>query len=704
MTENENMIQWQEANERYLSAALNWLRLKLRRLADSVGDDAAPAAEQAKTDAEIAEAAAVTAEAEKAQSAPALVILCRRFGLSPFERDVLLLCIAMELDTRTPGLCARAQSEPNRGYPTFALAMALFDQPAWDVLSAERPLRYWRLIDVNPLAAQSLIMAPLRADTRIVNYIKGLNTPDDRLPSLLAPFDVPEGDILLPPSQQQAVETVVRRIRQSIDGKPPPVTQLTGLDSVGKQLVARRAAFELGLNLYRIPTQLLPASTTELEALARLWQRESFLLPVALYLDAHDYGAGDKSGNGDRSILLSLHRFMARTGGIFFISTREIWSDLGSLTTVVEVRKPTAVEQREVWAASLEEAAASDTTVSVAEDARRSPPLLAGQFNLNVTTIREIVERAAGASRGNGEAGNGEAGNGGIQHDGLWDDCLMNTGPKLDTLAQRLDPRATWDDIVLSDETVQLLHCIADQVSRRSTVYDDWGFRAKMNRGLGISALFTGDSGTGKTMAAEVIANELRLNLYRIDLSGVVSKYIGETEKNLRRLFDAAEDGGAILFFDEADALFGKRSEVKDSHDRYANIEINYLLQRMESYNGLAILATNMKSALDEAFVRRLRFIVNFPFPGLKERKMIFRKVFPAGVPRTNLDYQRLAGLNLAGGSIHNIAVNAAFMAAREGVPVSMPLVLNAARIEFRKTDRPIKEKDFRWTEPGRTV
>jgi SpoVK/Ycf46/Vps4 family AAA+-type ATPase len=218
-----------------------------------------------------------------------------------------------------------------------------------------------------------------------------------------------------------------------------------------------------------------------------------------------------------------------------------------------------------------------------------------------------------------------------------------------------------------------------------------------MSRGLGISALFAGDSGTGKTMAAEVIATHLRLDLYRIDLSAVVSKYIGETEKNLRRLFDAAEMGGAILFFDEADALFGKRSEVKDSHDRYANIEINYLLQRMEAYRGLAILATNMKSALDQAFLRRLRFVVNFPFPGVAERKAIWQKVFPSGVPRADLDYDRLARLNVAGGNIYSIALNASFMAARASSAVTMPLVLEAARAEFRKLERPINEMDFRW-------
>jgi SpoVK/Ycf46/Vps4 family AAA+-type ATPase len=217
-----------------------------------------------------------------------------------------------------------------------------------------------------------------------------------------------------------------------------------------------------------------------------------------------------------------------------------------------------------------------------------------------------------------------------------------------------------------------------------------------MSRGFGISALFAGETGTGKTMAAEVIANDLRLNLYRIDLSAVVSKYIGETEKNLRRLFDAAEDGGAILFFDEADALFGKRSEVKDSHDRYANIEINYLLQRMEAYSGLAILATNVKSALDQAFMRRLRFVVNFPFPSVAERKGIWQKVFPPQAPVKDLDADRLARLNLTGGNIACVALNAAFNAAQAGVPVTMPLILEAARTELRKLGRVINELEFR--------
>jgi SpoVK/Ycf46/Vps4 family AAA+-type ATPase len=351
------------------------------------------------------------------------------------------------------------------------------------------------------------------------------------------------------------------------------------------------------------------------------------------------------------------------------------------VAVTVDITKPSAAEQAAAWESALGLAA------------KESPAQLAAQFNLSFPTIRQLARDALSEQTDRAPL-----------HDRLWEACLASTRPQLDVLAERINPKATWDDIVLPEAESALLHHIAEQVAQRTTVYEKWGFGEKMSRGLGISALFAGDSGTGKTMAAEVIANELRLNLYRIDLSAVVSKYIGETEKNLRRMFDAAENGGAILFFDEADALFGKRSEVKDSHDRYANIEINYLLQRMEAYRGLAILATNMKSALDTAFLRRLRFIVRFPFPGVAERKGIWQRVFPADMPKSALDYDRLARLNVTGGHIHNVAINAAFLAAHSGSPVTMALVLEAARAEFRKIERPINEADFRWQEPVQAV
>jgi SpoVK/Ycf46/Vps4 family AAA+-type ATPase len=225
-------------------------------------------------------------------------------------------------------------------------------------------------------------------------------------------------------------------------------------------------------------------------------------------------------------------------------------------------------------------------------------------------------------------------------------------------------------------------------------VYESWGFAARGSRGLGISALFAGASGTGKTMAAEVLANELRLDLFRIDLSQVVSKYIGETEKNLSRVFDAAEEGASILLFDEADALFGKRSEVKDSHDRYANVEVSYLLQRMEAYRGLAILTSNRKNALDQAFLRRIRFVIDFPFPEVAQRAEMWRRVFPLHTPTEGLQIDRLARLRVSGGNIQNIAIGAAFLAADAQQPVRMQHLLSATRSEFAKLETPLADAE----------
>jgi SpoVK/Ycf46/Vps4 family AAA+-type ATPase len=262
-------------------------------------------------------------------------------------------------------------------------------------------------------------------------------------------------------------------------------------------------------------------------------------------------------------------------------------------------------------------------------------------------------------------------------------------------MAQRIEPAAGWDDLVLPQPQRAVLREMLGHARHRARVYGDWGFRTKGSRGLGIGALFSGPSGTGKTMAAEVLAGELKLDLYRIDLSSVVSKYIGETEKNLRRVFDAAEDGGTILLFDEADALFGKRSEVKDSHDRYANIEVGYLLQRMEAYRGIAILTTNLKSALDPAFLRRLRFVVQFPFPDPAARAEIWRRIFPATAPIADLEPETLARLNVTGGSIRNIALGSAFLAAAASDEIRMTHLLQAARSEYAKLEKPLTDAEI---------
>ena len=613
-------------------------------------------------------AASALKTAEYASPRPALLVLSEQLGLSRFERDILLLCAAMELDTRVPSLCERAQDNRHQPYPTFALSLALFrdDEPAWDALAASSPLRFWRLLEITQPNGEPLTSSRLRADERIVNFIKGANLLDDRVATFVTRIPAPTEDSL-PPSQAALVEHIAEAwpdTRSAI--------QLSGADAATSQLVAAHAARELNRALFRLSAELLPTTPGDSETLARLWQRESRLLPLALYVDAANLEGETANAQAP------LQRFVACCNDAILVATPETAPRLEHASLRLEVARPTAAEQRDLWQTLLQDKSGT------------IPGALSGQFDLDVAALRDIAQSGLSATDDEAELGRV-----------LWEKCRQSVRPSLDNLAQRLDLKATWGDLVLPRAERQQLQQIARQIGQRSTVYDEWGFRGKMNRGLGLGALFYGESGTGKTMAAEVIANHLRLDLYRIDLSAVVSKYIGETEKNLRRLFDEAERGGAVLFFDEADALFGKRSEVKDSHDRYANIEINYLLQRMESYGGLAILATNQKSALDPAFVRRLRFIVNFPFPSAVDRRRLWQKAFPPAIPKSNLDYDRLSRLNLTGGSIHSIALNAAFGAARrKSAQITMPIVLQAARDEFAKLERPVNETDFRWLEP----
>jgi ATPase family protein associated with various cellular activities (AAA)/winged helix domain-containing protein len=705
---------WLDQNNQYLAASLEWLRLRLERVAPpppplvevkappqepvrtapqppdpnvfkkllhigSGKEEAAvpkpltllPEAKQPPYDDQIKLAAEKRAAAAKIDPPPALVMLAERFAMSDFERDTLLLCASMEFDPNMGLACALAQNNPARAYPTFALALATLDDPSWDALSPHRPPRFARLVEIAQPGGAPLTASPLRGDERVVNYIKGLNTVDDRLTGLLRPLGAVDPKTLAK-GQQANVAEIRERLRQAASQSAVPVVQLVGSDPWSRAAVGQTVCDTLNRKLYRLGVESLPSQPGDIELLARLWQRESILLGVALYVDAEGAEGAPAESSG------ALARFLSQPLGLVFVGVRDTPLRIAGESFTVEIEDATAAEQYAAWKGAFEGHGEAKDIDSIAAT-------LAGQFRLNLHDIAAVAHTAIESPGGDAEL-----------RRRVWEGCKELTRPRLDQLAQRLDAKARWEDLVLPDEQMYLMRQIAGQVRERYRVYEEWGFTNRMNRGFGISALFAGESGTGKTMAAEVIANDLGLNLYRIDLSAVVSKYIGETEKNLRRLFDAAEQGGAVLLFDEADALFGKRSEVKDSHDRYANIEINYLLQRMESFSGLAILATNMKTALDPAFMRRLRFIVNFPFPGVAERKRIWQQALPPETPSEGLDYDRLARLTVTGGNIHSIALNAAFAAAQSGRAVTMPVTLSAARMEMRKLDKPIHEGEFR--------
>ena len=642
---------WYEANQRYLNDALAVVQHYLDHGRDG------PLDQGAALDALASQSRAMPAP-------PAIEAVARSFNLSSFERDVLLLCAGVELDSGFAASCAAAQGDPRQCHATFSVAFSVFPNPHWNALSPAAPLRHFRLIELEP--GRTVTGSPLRIDERVLHHIAGTPHLDERLAGLVEPVTM--GAAPLVPSHRAVASRIVATWQRAPSWIAAPVIQLSGPDGEGKRAIAAAACAEIGASLFALPAQSANAGLDEI-TLALLFTREAALSACALLVDCDDFDVSDAA----RMAVIS--RLLGRISGPLLVTTRERCRIARRPAVLYDVANPTPAEQRGLWNAAL-----------VAKGSLAAAPtidLLMSQFDLGATAIHSacvtaLAEREDGANLG-GDLGQM-----------LWDTCRSQTRPRLDDLAQRIDVAAGWDDLVLPEVQRNLLREIAVHVRQRAKVYEAWGFASKSSRGLGVSALFSGASGTGKTMAAEVLAKELRLDLYRVDLSRVISKYIGEVEKNLRRVFDAAEEGAAILLFDEADAIFGKRAEVKDSHDRYANIEVSYLLQRMEAYRGLAILTTNMKNALDTAFLRRIRFVVQFPYPDVTQRAEIWRRAFPAETPTEGLDIQKLARLNVAGGNIRNIAMNAAFLAAEAGGPVRMLEVMLAARSEYGKLERPM--------------
>jgi ATPase family associated with various cellular activities (AAA) len=584
---------------------------------------------------------------------PAINRLAQVFGLSSFERDLLLLCAGIEMDSEIARRCADA--ERGRSLVTFGFAMAVLGEPHWSALTPSRPLRRFRLIELAPNAG--LTAAPLRIDERILHYLAGINLPDPLLQPFLGLVSAPR----LIADKHRSVAHAAAEVLAG-DVRLQSLVHLCGNDSHGQEDICFLATQANGHHLFALNSEDLPSAQQDLNHLVSLLERESLLLPAAFLIEC---GTGGFTSSA---------RFLAeKLAAPVFLATRNPVQLQRSFVRF-DLDKPSAVEQKKLWQAALGDAAAP--IASVLDD-------LAENFRLSARMIANTATLAVSSG-------------GGAAPQNLWKACRSLSRPRLEDLAQRIVPCAAWEDLVLPDMQMQVLRQLAAQVRHRMKVHETWGFSAKGRRGLGVSALFCGDSGTGKTMAAEVLAHDLDLDLYRIDLASVVSKYIGETEKNLKQVFDAAEDGGVLLLFDEADALFGKRGEVRDSHDRYANIEVGYLLQRMESYQGLAILTTNLKSSLDRAFQRRLRFTVTFPFPDAAQREAIWGKVFPTATPTGGLNTKKLSQLNVTGGSIRNIALNAAFFAADEGSPVEMTHLMEAARLEAHKIERALSEAETR--------
>lgn len=651
--EKKTIANWQDDNNACLSLLIKLVHTKFEHYFERASN-----APQVNLDAIKNRENAMTAELEQFQGAeniPAITILARQFNLSEFELQILYLLVVFEIDGSMPSLCAQFHNNPALNYPTFGMAMTLFPNPEWGAISPRSTLRYFCILNIHKYDATTLLNSPITLDERIVNYIKGLNHLDDKLTPYLLPVRG-QGNLLgskaLVESHAGIVKNICNQLSYSERKNINKVVSLSG-DHDSKNDIALGVSSSFGLFLYHLNVNALPQNAEEFDRILRVIYRESYLSPIALLVLECDQLVPGRN---------NLDQIIDKTQCLTILDAKPDALKMADVVSV-EIEKPTVDEQAGLWLKCLPDSG---------KDLARK---LADQFSFSQKNI-EVLS--------------------GLSLDNLWFECRKKARSGLGQLAQKVSSSFEWDDLILEDEAKSLLRQLAEQVVNRHLVYREWGFSKRLSRGLGISALFSGESGTGKTMAAEVIANELNLDLYKIDLSSVVSKYIGETEKNLKKVFDLAEESGAILFFDEADALFGQRSEVKDSHDRYANIEVNYLLQRMESYSGLAILATNMKSSMDNAFIRRLRFVVDFKLPDVTMRERIWQRVFPTGAPISeDVDCKRLAKINLTGGNIQSIALNSAFDAASQNSIISMNGILKSARSEFKKLDKPFKETDF---------
>ncbi|MFS0736131.1 AAA family ATPase [Sphingomonas sp. 1P06PA] len=584
------------------------------------------------------------AEVETDPAAP-LARMAAMFALSPFERDLILLAVGHQVDRGLAEAIA-ARAEAADGWPTLALALATLAEPHWSAIAPARPLRRWHLL--MPQEGPTLSTAPLIIDERLIHYLLGVDGIDPRLAGIATLDPAPPGPLAA--AHADTVARLLNALAGVAPGERLPAILLSGDDRAGLTDTARALAGAFGLVVLVLDADAVPAEPGARVRLTALLDREAALTGAMLLLRAPD------------ALPAPTLRLAEAIHAPLIVATRDA-VELDRPSLRAEIDLPGPVERAALWRATLGEARGAEA---------------------DALALRHRIGAAAIARHGAGDPAT------------LAQDCRSAGRAKVDSLAERIGGGATLDDLVLPPPERASIDAIIAQMRARPQVELGWGAASQGGRGLGVTALFAGESGTGKTMAAEAIAHALGIDLYRVDLSATVSKYIGETEKNLRRLFDAAEDAGAALLFDEADALFGKRGEVREAHDRYANLEVGYLLQRVERFAGLAILTTNLKSAIDPAFLRRLRFVITFPFPDEAARAAIWRRVLPPGMPAGAIDPDRLARLAVAGGAIRTIALNAAFIAADAGrAPVMADMVV-AARADAAKRERPLSDAETR--------
>jgi ATPase family associated with various cellular activities (AAA) len=611
-----------------------------------------------------------------------LLNLATQFELSQAEVDVLLVALAPELEPRYETLYAYLQNDVTRKHPSVNLALNLICRSAREKFKARNLFAPWacllsnyilELVDESQDRQPSLLRKFLKLDETIVRFLLDQPPQATSAATLVTPSDELSG-VEVDQSTGERIKHLASHLSQNKEDAS--VVRLIGRSNTALRDAAE--AFCLALHRSMLVVEL--EQIADESRLAKLL-RDAQLWQAVLAVQCGEPEETDPAHVRQLEALL-WNRLRDFKAPVLLLGPPSAFLEVPQEVTLrrVEVNPPDFEARRKAWHSTL---GARSTEIEKSQ--------LADTFQFGPRRIRQTVNLASGfAALRDPATPQPTTGD-------LLDAGRALTAPKVGRFVVQIKPRYTWDDIVLPPDKMRQLRAIAGWMQFRRRVHEDWGFGQKLSRGKGLNVLFTGASGTGKTMAAEILAHELSLDLLQIDLSSVVSKYIGETEKNLSAIFREAEQSQSLLFFDEADSLFGKRTEVKDAHDRYANIEVNYLLQRVEQHEGIVVLATNLQRNLDDAFLRRIKEAVDFPFPDDQLRERIWRGHFPSGAPRSDdIDFHFLASqFKLTGGNIKNIVLNAAFLAAAEGRPIRMSDLILGTKSELRKEGKLCTKSDF---------
>ena len=623
------------------------------------------------------------------------------YRMNDLEKNVLILCLIQEIDLRYGKLFAYLNNDITRKRVSVNLALDLFcssfedRQDSLKLLTRESPLvrhHLIRVLDELEGIRLPLLERILEIDEQIMDFLTGdyrmrINGTIGSFTGIYDGTRVPD-ELILP-------ETIISKINAAIrlceDGIPV-VFFLQGQHGTGKKASASVISSQVGRDMLVADTGRMVGP--EFAVYAELVCREALLRDAALYFDNFDLLLADDAAQQLGILTGILEDFT----GTVFLGSGSFWEPAGILRTKrfihLDLPSPAFPERKRLFEKYLRSGKGLVELESIEGAESAVIDELANRFKFGAGQIIDAVHSAAGIAAVEGASGNETTA---LTKKHLYLGCKAQSNKKLLQYASMVESNYTWNDIILPPDTVEQLKEIVNYVKNYHIVYSKWGFGEKLSMGKGSNILFAGPPGTGKTMAAGIIAKALGLDLYRIDLSSMVSKYIGETEKNLNKVFHEARTSNSIVFFDEADALFGKRTEIKDAHDRYANIEVSYLLQKMEEHEGIIILASNMKSNIDEAFLRRMHFSIDFPFPDERCRERIWKIMVPARAPVDEaIDYGFLARrFKLPGGNIKNIQIAAAFLAAEEGGTIGVGHVIRATKRELQKMGRSITAADF---------